>query len=986
MINVKSLFLLFFYFQLLFAIGQEVLFKPKVEYFSFPNSELNTDEITDIKTDKEGYVWIISLNSIYRYNGNSFSKIDNHQADHGSFLRFFEDYNGRKFVTDYLGSIFYIENDKLIPFEKNHELRSKSTFPKSTSFHFDSLGNLHISSSINGYHIYKNGVFTKQVPPFKFRGFGVKFLDSNTPFYFSSGYQFNFEERSRYPLRFSLFAENKSVLDSVSLFRNYSFNPISSVQLPNQNFLFSTGRGSIVEFNENEIVRQIPYPDQINRLFIDKQQNLWISTLENGIHFYPKAKIDYQHKIIFLENTTSFVSAQDYQGGLWYFTKGKGLGYMSNPQIGYTNTDQDFTISATNHKLYFANKDTIWLYNEQTKETSIDFINLDYSPIQSIHFNAFDQSLFVSSAKKLIKLKEGNQKNISPHKLRDFGTGIRLYFDRINKTNPSLVSGYTRFQYFNYDLTEDSTFASSKFESFILGGLRIKDSIWVKTTEGLHLISKKGHEKMGDLYPIANHHVRYSEIYNGKAFFSISGKGLFYFFNNEFREIKYNGISLTNSILAVENDTVLWAFTKDACYSIKSQKANKFSVNYHPPLPKIAIDEIDYNKNYIYATSHKGQIAQISFEEIRNSNIQKPSVLVYRVKTPDSILFNPINIIELPYHKRSIEFTFESIDYKNQSISYRYKLDGLDNDWLYSTFTTANYASIPAGTYTFLLQSRFGIGAWKEASPIKIKIIRPYWQEAWFLTTIGLLILSILAFGISYRFNLYYKQQSLNLERMRSEQKALRALMTPHYIFNFIASLQYLIEEEGKKRATRFIELFASSMRNILKQADHEFISVKNEISFLEEYIHMEQFRLEDRFQYQINVSEKIDLEELIPTFVIQPFVENAIQHGLLTKEEGGFLSISIEEEKNFLKFSIVDNGIGRNKASFKKKKKGSYSINLIRNRLRIYNSNEANIFMYDKEKSNNIVVGTEVIVLIKKHDKKTRKKKSIVNNEINHT
>ncbi|MEQ8910269.1 MAG: histidine kinase [Vicingaceae bacterium] len=949
--------------------AQELSFKPKVEYFSFPNSELNTDEITDIQTDRDGYVWIISFSSIYKYNGHKFKKLESKHIDHGSFLRFHESPNGRKFVIDYLGSLYFIKNDKLEPFADNLALRKVSTHPKSTHMQFDKQGVLHTSSQRIGYHVQLRDRFKRVTPSVDFRGFGVRFLD-DYPFYFSNG-KFYKKNTKGSPVQFVLLDTSLTLIDSITIEQKRTFTPVSLVKLANGNFLFSTGKGSIIEFNQNRIIREVIYPDLINRLFTDKNNNLWISTLKKGIHFYKNAKINYQEKVTVLDKTTSFVSAQDYQGGLWFYTEGKGLGYMANPKMDYSNEIEDLVIHLSKNKLYYASNKTIWQYNEKSNSTKRYATSKHKNPILSL-FELNPNKLLVASHGELSQLENEKTTPIHSIKLHDVGSGFRSFFLNRDIKDSSLIVGITRYEYFVYDPAEDTAHVSEIMPSFQLGAMKKGDTLWLKGTNGLRLMKDYQEVNLETDFPYRSSHVRYSKFFMGKPFFSFVGKGIYYFAQNNFIEIQYKGLSLLDCKLALEGDSLLWAFSNDASFTIRPSKTSPsgFETKSYPPLPRVAIKKLESNKKYLYLITQHQRIAKIAFNDIRKSKPDVPNVIIHEVKTQDSTYYPPTKAIELAYAKRSIEFNFECLDFQNLNLSYRYKLSGLEDSWKYTSSNLANYASIPAGTYNFLVQSRFGLGDWSEATSFQLTVITPFWQQAWFIILGLLFILFLSAQIIAYRYKVIYKEQKLTIERMRSEQKAIRALMTPHYIFNFIASLQYLIEEETKQKASRFLELFASSMRNILKQSDTNFISVENEVGFLKEYIEMEQFRLEDCFVFKIEVDKSIQPQDLIPTFIIQPFVENAIQHGLKAKGENGKLNLSFKKEKDFLKVSVKDNGVGRNQAALTKNKTGSYSINLIKRRLKIHNGKEENVFFQDLTTENNKVIGTEVILLIKLQSK----------------
>ncbi len=203
---------------------------------------------------------------------------------------------------------------------------------------------------------------------------------------------------------------------------------------------------------------------------------------------------------------------------------------------------------------------------------------------------------------------------------------------------------------------------------------------------------------------------------------------------------------------------------------------------------------------------------------------------------------------------------------------------------------------------------------------------------------LGLVLMSLLSY-YSYRAN-----QKQKLANNLLALKSMRSQMNPHFIFNALNSVNSFIAVNDERNANRYLSEFSVLMRSVLENSDEDFIPFTKEIELLELYVKLEHNRFQDKFDYDINVDNSIELDEYkIPPMLLQPYIENAIWHGLRYKKEKGSLSISIEKEtKESIKIIIQDNGIGRKKSmemktknQLKQKSKG---MSTIKNRIAILN------------------------------------------------
>ena len=173
----------------------------------------------------------------------------------------------------------------------------------------------------------------------------------------------------------------------------------------------------------------------------------------------------------------------------------------------------------------------------------------------------------------------------------------------------------------------------------------------------------------------------------------------------------------------------------------------------------------------------------------------------------------------------------------------------------------------------------------------------------------------------------------------RTEIMALRAQMNPHFIFNCINSIDSLIQSNDKYQATVYLNKFARLIRNILDSSKHETITLARDLETLQLYIDLERFRNEDRFEVGIHFDERLLEEDYhVPPLIVQPYVENAIVHGLRNRPGNeGKLTIGISREEEYLVYRIEDNGVGR-AAAASRSPHHSYGMEMSRDRVNLFN------------------------------------------------
>lgn len=242
-------------------------------------------------------------------------------------------------------------------------------------------------------------------------------------------------------------------------------------------------------------------------------------------------------------------------------------------------------------------------------------------------------------------------------------------------------------------------------------------------------------------------------------------------------------------------------------------------------------------------------------------------------------------------------------------------------------------------------------------------------RQKWIIYSLifGLVLMALTTF-LFYRNS---KQQKLanNLLALKS----LRTQMNPHFIFNALNSVNNYIAKSDERSANRFLSDFSVLMRSVLENSEEDFIPLSRELELLELYVKLEHSRFSDKFDYEINIDKKIDVDAFeIPPMLLQPYIENAIWHGLRYKEEKGFLKIEVNQiNKELLEITIVDNGIGRKKSAALKtdnqKKQKSKGMGNIKKRIQILNDMYKNKVDVAISNLNEDQTGTKVSLKLKK-------------------
>ena len=256
---------------------------------------------------------------------------------------------------------------------------------------------------------------------------------------------------------------------------------------------------------------------------------------------------------------------------------------------------------------------------------------------------------------------------------------------------------------------------------------------------------------------------------------------------------------------------------------------------------------------------------------------------------------------------------------KNQ---FAFKIDEQDQNWNFIGNSHFIRVDKPKpGKYTFLIRGADKNGNWSETRSIDIIVKKVWYRKIGFIVIFIVTLIGLAYLIVALRIHALKKKQEesilINKRMAELEMQALQAQMNPHFIFNALAAIQYYLTTDRIETADNYLGRFAKLMRMFLESSKNKYVTIQEEYKLLKGYIDLEQLRFENKFEYQIHIDPEIDIYNYsIPGMILQPFIENAINHGLFHKDGKGRLYISMKKKGKSIECIIEDNGIGRQKAN----------------------------------------------------------------------
>lgn len=398
----------------------------------------------------------------------------------------------------------------------------------------------------------------------------------------------------------------------------------------------------------------------------------------------------------------------------------------------------------------------------------------------------------------------------------------------------------------------------------------------------------------------------------------------------------------TNGIFVVQNNIVLFHFTSgdgltsdiiknifidqhDAAWvstnlgvSYIRTKETAFSIKRYNDKNNLVdnnVNDILVVNDTVYVVSSTG----ISyFKTTDTSGSYHFPVYVTRLKAEGSEYFGEDSDINISSKHNSLSLYFTGLSFLSSGdMKYEYYINEVNTQPLYTKNNSVTYSGLAPGDYNFYLNATDVFGN-KSLHPAHIKFtILPEWYQLLWLRWLAALAVIALAVIITLKYSSQLEkrkrlQSELNQTISRLELEAIHIQINPHFIFNCLNAIQNSIHNNNTEKAEYFINRFAKLMRKALMLSKETFISIDEEYNFINNYLEVEQLRHNNGFSFLIEIDASLNKSApLIPAFCLQPFIENAIVHGIkYLKNEKGLITLRILK-KDRLEIRLTDNGIG---------------------------------------------------------------------------
>lgn len=710
---------------------------------------------------------------------------------------------------------------------------------------------------------------------------------------------------------------------------------------------------------------------------------IWICT-PNGVH-----KNDLksnQNKTYFTDQNISFVY-KDKHSNYWVSTLNKGVLYIQDFSNNYIDLDpRPISLAMGKNKIFIgAEKDLVYKLDYNSLQIEKIFETESNHSISQIFADTINENVFFNSFKFQILDKKNNIRKEYPIAVKDIKKVDDKYFTFAS-------SGVNGLFYINANKKSSWDYIFNKnlknsFSGFNQAALLINTN--GKSTE----------------YNSINNSIYYATN-NGLIAVTNDGKS---------KEIKHNNETLFLTKIQKYKDNIIGLSTAEKLYIIDSKnKISLFKLPYF--IAKEKFNRFFIRSQYCYLFS-ENSVYEYDFE---TGSTQKVMSLSNDMEATDVILKNNqllfatskgiviknrnemgnypkpkliINEIQINGKRREIQ-QLKHLNPEENDITINYSVLSFIPNENYRVSYNINHSgwkildkndknlklsSLSSGNYSIQLAINYN-NEKTELQTIQFEIKKPFWLNTFFLIGMGMLFLGLIYSFYKWQIHKLKRKNELQLEKVNLEKnlnqsklKAIKSQMNPHFFYNALNTIQSFILSNDKKQAVNYLSKFSTLTRTILEMTEKDLVSITEEIKTLSLYLDIEKVRFNDDFNYEIQADTNVDADNTkIPSMFLQPFVENAVKHGLLHKTEEKILKIYFEKVADQIKISIDDNGIGRKKSNelnqIKNNKHQSFATNAMQNRVNLLNQftqKNISIEYIDKQNQNNQSLGTTVIFLI---------------------
>ena len=868
--------------------------------------------------DNHGFLWIATENGLAKFDGKNFKSYTTAQGlPDNEITDLFIDSNQTIWVTPFRRTPSYYNpvKDRFENEETDPELQ-KIELGNANRGSILTYGGIAFSNNQRNFFIYKNG----KVSAYK----GVLNYNQGTPEriieFRPGGYLLVCSDSIR------VFSNNK--LTKAFALGN---NAILNSEYFNHTLFISAGN-SVEKYRVAEsgdiLLQQKKVFPFIIRIFCKAGKNLAVTSYNGTTYPVDTGSLDLKEPLLY--NIAVRNVLEDKSGSSWISTIDKGLIKIQQKRISsYTINDkalndqvaQNFnSLLVINRKIFAGNNygevlvydgvydiKKISLSNEKNMDGTVrKIVELK----DKIYVSCQTGSFIVDKKTYRVLRKFEGQDNSSTK------TALLL------NDSVLLLGGHAEVKKYNFEKDQIIQKATKRVTALGVGG---DGKIYVGSNEGLYRWDKDSLYYFGRRYKAFTYRVNA---------ICATGDGLVWV-----------GLG-SDSLMLLKSDTLIKSFALgntipgNVCKSLFSNKSGELWLGTNKGLNKI---EYQVTNNQLkYVNTFFGLSDGLIGEQVNDISIHNDTVYV---ATSGGISYLPaalhlpvadittfitrvsvdgkeslvLDNYSLPYDKNNISIDFSGVDLTGYYPLFEYSINNAEPVRLDKNSIDIR---LPSGNYNIVIRAIKRDGRLSsQAAHISINIATPFWKNGvfWLVVVLALFVASILILQKRSK-----QKQQKAVEKVMTEKKlgelemqALKAQINPHFVFNCLNSIKGFIYERDYRQADKYLDRFSELLRSTLDNSSSSIISLQDEINYLDNYLQLEKLRFEDRFEYFINVDKNTDTKEaLVPAMLLQPYVENAIRHGIGHLEDRkGIIQIKVRKENRQLVCEIEDNGVGREKA-----------------------------------------------------------------------
>lgn len=940
--------------------SQELLFRE----FKM-NDQLPSAETYSIRQDSKGFLWIATEEGLCRYSNGQLTVFDKknglpEKAVYGS-------------CVDNNGSLWFITKDKRIVYEKNNRIvearfskayqaLSAKMFPTAFSVPysllFDEQGNLFVSEEAQAFKIVPSTGRIEKISN-KYLTFIRKKNKRLIPV-----------QGSGLSPRDNVFLQEEGHspsfwLKGTEIHVNMGTYYYQTAQTPDYDF---------ISFNENlmRVDQSGKYtfyktPNRILFACTDKNNGLWIGLYKGGLRYYPDPHNMNRSFHCMGSFSVSGIS-EDKENGIWCTTLEKGVFHCINKSIiGYTNVpglNADGTLLFNSHdKLFFSsagNKLFVLLNNGKIQSFPL---NASTDQIVSGAVDCKDHVLIHQTGSTLLYK---NGKLISyPPPTGNFwrATFIGEYVYGINN----------RHLFRMKELNDRKVLFSCAKVMRVLVPLNDHELL-IGGREMIMLYDLRSNKIKG-LKDIPHTITDIIRTRSGNILASTRSDGL-YFVDVRSLSLKKVKAKLPTDILyrmTEDNAGRVWIATNEGLLKLTPEGKDYLPTLYtvQHGLSSNQVNQLVFYNNRLYYSTFEGLFYFPIHQELSSAFVPSPYLRKTKLNGKE---LNWQQGQKYTYNRNNFSFLFDNTSFRDgNTLIYKLKSNG---EYTVNTINGNEVLlnNLSPGEYSLEVRIKNGDGFVSKA-PWKTTFIvtPPFWQTIWFQVLFFIFVIALIVFFALLIIKRIKRREEFKTQTNQLlaeyQMSALQAQMNPHFIFNAINTIQGYIISQDKDEAYNYLTQFSKLIRMVLDHSQKKNVPLHEELEILELYIQLEQLRFDHCFDYIEDIGPEVDIYEgCVPSMVIQPFIENAIWHGIvnLKKSRQGKLLLKLRQENDQLLVTIEDNGVGREQAAnYRTKAYKSVGLSVTQTRIetlnRLYENQQTALIFTDLYDENGNPAGTRI-------------------------